>query len=402
MTRPTPEIDWPPVFSAEEYQARRKAVSRSLQEAGIDAIFVSNPADIYYLTGYDMIWYHLRCVSGCLLSAESAELIFFDSPAHKTIVELTPEIREIVWLTGSSFGEDSSEIERAIVDRGYVGKRVALQPWGYSPHASIQKALDAAISDKGVKTCNGSGIVERIRLYKSPAELEVMRKAAKIADEAMIAARDMLKPGILETEIEAAIMSSMMTNGGGDPAIRCMIGSGPRSGTHHSAAQHRKLGNNELVFIDFCASLHRYHVNLNRTFCIGDVDSRWYDLMQRAAQNVDAIVAKTGPGDLWTDAQKAADATTDANGIRDMVWFVGGYALGIAIPPDWVGELWVDGRNDSTDLLMKPGMVFNFEGQFDDTEGWAGGSGAAYIESLVVTETGLEVLSELPRTLTAV
>ncbi len=67
-----------------------------------------------------------------------------------------------------------------------------------------------------------------------------------------------------------------------------------------------------------------------------------------------------------------------------------------------MGEHWVTPRYGREDRPLVPGMVFNLEGQFDCREGWAGGTGAAFIESFVVTEDGLEVLSRLPRTLVRV
>ena len=54
------------------------------------------------------------------------------------------------------------------------------------------------------------------------------------------------------------------------------------------------------------------------------------------------------------------------------------------------------------DPVVQPGMVFNLENQFDVYEDWPGGSGCAYIETLMVTENGIEVMSKLPRTLTTV
>ena len=229
-----------------------------------------------------------------------------------------------------------------------------------------------------------------------------MRRAAEIADKAMISARDVLAPGIMETEIHAALTYRMFLEGGSDPALRTMIGSGVRAGTHHSPAQHRRVGKDELVFIDFCASLHRYHVNLNRTFAVGTVDPRWHELMAQSAGCIDEITAQVGPGDKWSKAQEIGDRYTEKQGFGDKVWFVGGYTQGIAMPPDWVGEYWVGPRHGFEDIELVPGMAFNMEGQFDDTEGWAGGTGVAYIETLLVTETGLEVMSSLPRTLETV
>ncbi len=402
MARRPYQCDWTQPFPPEEYAARREKVRAALDRHGLEAVIVTNPADICYLTGYDMIWYHLRCLTSCLIRATDSALTFFDAPAHRTMVETTPEISDVVWLTGASPSENAATIAAALEERELAGHRLGLQFWGYSPHAETMRTLSGALVDAGMKVDDASRLIEDIRLYKSPAEVTVIREAARIADDAMIAARDMITPGVMETELQAAIMSSMMSAGGGDPGIRCMIGSGPRAGTHHSPAQHRRIGNDELVFIDFCSSLHRYHVNLNRTFALGQVDPRWHDLMERAAATIDAILERTGPGDRWSEVQRVADAATDSSGLRDNVWFVGGYALGIAMPPDWVGELWVDDRSGTTDFEMKPGMVFNLEGQFDDTGNWPGGSGAAYIETLLVTETGLEVLSTLPRTLVPV
>ena len=399
--RPYYEADWEQPFPPEEYAARRTAVARKIGDMGFDAVLVTNPSDLNYLTGYDMIWFHLTALTSCLLSAD-AETVFFDNWGHQTIVETTPEIRDIRWLQDDSLDAALDTVVTESKARNLAGGKLAVQRWGYSPHADTMKRLTDMLNDAGIATGDASFAIQEVRFRKSPREIAVMREAARIADDAMVAARDMLKPGVMETEIEACIMANMMAAGGGDPGIRCMIGSGPRAGTHHSPAQHRRVGTGELVFIDFCSSLHRYHVNLNRTFAVGQVDPRWHDLMEKAAENIDHIVATVKPGDDWSAVQWAGDERTDANGIRDYVWYVGGYALGIAMPPDWVGDLWVKPKPPIEDRKLEPGMVFNFEGQFDDREGWAGGSGAAYIETFLVTEDDLEVLSTLPRTLAVV
>jgi Xaa-Pro aminopeptidase len=395
------QVDWPQPFPPEEYATRRSNVRANLARNGVDAIYITQPADLTYLTGYDMIWYHLRNLTGLLLRGDRDEAVFFDSRGHTTILSTTPEIGEVVWLSEDG-GDPIGAIAGALVARGLGGANIALQPWTHAPHATLLDALATRLRESGAGIRDGNLLVEEVRLVKSERELALMRQAAAMADEAMTAARDALRPGMLETEIEAVIMRSLMKNGGGYPGIRSMIGSGPRAGTHHSPAQHRRLQQGDLVFIDFCASLHRYHVNLNRTFSLGEPDSRWVDLMEMSAGCIDAVLREVRPGDPWSKAAAVGERYIDEVGLRQYLWWVGGYALGIALPPDWCGAYWVAPHAGIPDRPVVPGMVFNYENQFDVWEDWPGGSGAAYIETLLMTEGGLEVLSKLPRTLTAV
>ena len=157
-----------------------------------------------------------------------------------------------------------------------------------------------------------------------------------------------------------------------------------------------------MVFVDFCGCYDRYHVNINRTFSLGEPDTRWTGLMTKAAGCIDTILSEIKLGDSLSKVDAVAQLYTDQSGIREYVWWVGGYAQEIALPPDWCGNHWLNPRFDMGDPPIQPGMVFNLENQFDVWENWPGGSGCAYIESLLVTENGLEVLSKLPRTLVSV
>ncbi len=394
------QVDWEQPFPPEEYASRRARVRQSLAEQGLDAIYVTNPADLTWLTNYDMIWYHLQNLTGLLVRADKDETVFFDGVGHTTIVSTTPEIRDAVLIT-----REAGQIE-TIVDgiaaRGLAKAKIGVQPWSYSPHATVSDQFKAALEAGGATVEDHSFLVEHLRFIKSPLEVEVVRKTAAIADEAMAAARDAIAEGVTETALEGVIMSTMMQAGGGYPGIRTMLGSGPRAGTHHSPPQHRKIRQGDLVFVDFCGCLHRYHVNINRTFSLGEPDRRWTDMMDKSAACIDAIQAGATTGDMLSKVQDVADNYIDHVNLRQYVWFVGGYSLGIAMPPDWCGNHWVKPRLDFPDQKLAPGMVFNLENQFDVWEDWPGGSGAAYIDSFLVTENGLEVLSKLPRNLVVV
>lgn len=396
------QVDWPQPFPPEEYAERRASVRKQLAAKGVDAIYVTMPGDLNWLTGYDMIWFHLQNLTGFLIRADGDDTVFFDGVGHTTIVCTLPAIEEVVWFARGETSDHLKLIVETLAARGLGKKRIAIQPWGYSPHHTVMQEFQAKLEAGGAKVVEGTQLVEELRLVKSPREVAVMRQSAALADEAMAAARGAIKAGVMETEIEAAIMGTLMKKGGGYPGIRTMIGSGPRSGTHHSPPQHRKIKQGDLVFVDFCASLHRYHVNLNRTFALGKPDKRWSDLMDKSAKCIDTIAAEVKTGDLWSKAAQVGERYIDEAGLRKYVWWVGGYTQGIAFPPDWCGSFWAVPRRGTPDRKLEPGMVFNFENQFDVWEDWPGGSGAAYIDTLIVTDKGLEVMSKLPRNLVVV
>jgi Xaa-Pro aminopeptidase len=398
-------IDWEQPFPPEEYAERRRQVREAMAREGIDGILVTGAADVNYLTGYDQIWHSYLNIIGIFLRADEAATLFFDNDGHIVLQSTTPDIEEVVVMPRGAAVSHVPLVAEAIRARGWAKGRIALQPWCYGPHPTLLAAIGERLADATAdgaeiaEIADGSTLVEDVRLIKSPREVAVMREAGRVADLAMAAARDAIQPGLRETDVDAALTAAMMGDGCGYPGIRSMVGSGPRSGAHHGPATHRRLKRGDVVHIDFCASLHRYHVNLSRSFAVGPADPRWHELMDKAAGCIDAVLESVKPGESMTRVQEVADAYTDAQGLRPHVWLIGGYTLGIAMPPDWVGRHRPKPREDVPIPLLEPGIVFNYENQFDVFEGWPGGTGAAYIETFLVTEDGLELLSKLPRNL---
>ncbi|MEX0809075.1 MAG: Xaa-Pro peptidase family protein [Dongiaceae bacterium] len=400
------EIDWDLPFPAEEYADRRQRTRAAMAKAGVDVLLLCRFPDMNWLTGYDMILNHLRNPATLVVRADSDDTLFFDAAAHTTIVSLVPEIRDAVFFDHGPMAdaEDFDIITNELAARGLVGGTIGLQFWGWGPHPSVIAALAEKLRAKGANVVDASLLVETQRLYKSPREQDIVRQAAAKGDNALEAARAAMAPGMMETEIEAVLIASLMAQGCNYPAIHTMVGSGVRSGTHHSAPTHRRVKVGDLVSIDFCPSLHRYHVNTCRTFSIGKADDRWIDVMEKAAGSIDAILENIKVGDPLPRVDEVAHAHIEKVGLMDKAWWIGGYPLGISFPPDWTGAYWNHWEEETfgptpEQLTVQPGLVFNYENQFDVWEGWPGGTGCNFIESFIVTEDGPELLSRLPRTI---
>ena len=109
------QIDWEQPFPPEEYASRRARVRESLAAANLDAILVTTPANITWLTGYDMIWYHLQNLTGLLVRADSDDTVLFDSTAHTTIISLTPAISDVIYVDGAAVSGTVEESIAAVV-----------------------------------------------------------------------------------------------------------------------------------------------------------------------------------------------------------------------------------------------------------------------------------------------
>ena len=139
----------------------------------------------------------------------------------------------------------------------------------------------------------------------------------------------------------------------------------------------------------------RYHVDLWRTVAIGGDHPAARAMLEATSGSVEAVRDTVRPGAPLDVAQRVAEEYVYARVPREQVWWVGGYALGIALPPDWVGHTYLS--NDAYEpFTWEPGYVTNYENIcFDRDAGFT----ASYMETLLMTADGIEVLSRVPREL---
>ncbi len=413
--------EWGPPFSVEAYEGRIGRVLAQMQQRGIDTLLVTSPPNLTYLTGYDSIWYQVSTPTVFALRADTGETIFFDSAGHSDLIPAvarTEVMGDIVlygldhdappagatgdgaYTTPWVLASPVDTLIDTLRGRGWLaGSRVGIERWSRSPGAPILDEIAARVTTANGRVVDASWWVDVVRMHKTPDEVDCMRKAAAIADAAMLEVRKIIAPGVTEVEIQAYAEYQMARIGGESPAIRTAIRSGPRGASHHAPPTRRKFLAGDLVWVDFSGSYNRYHADIARTHSLGEPDPRWVDLIKRSAGSVEAIQAEIKPGDSMRKLQEVGDRYIDSQGIRKHVWWIGGYAMGIAIPPDWVGHVFFGG-DGFEEMDFMPGMTLNWENVFDVTkEDWRGGKGASFIEMLLMTEDGIEVLSKVPREL---
>ncbi len=389
MSSETPRLPAP--FSDAEYAARLAGVRESMAAAGLDVLYVTSPPNILYLSGYDAIWYPWRLPLGCAVVREPAQLLFFDWTRHEGYATLHARCDELVLF---EYGSAPAEVAAAFRERGLGEATVGLERYGLNPVSPILDAVEAELSAGGATIAPGDWIVDDARLYKSPAELERIRAAGEIADTAMAALQERLRPGMTELQA-AALLTTLLADGGSEvPATPPLVVSGPTAWVDtHSFPSRRVLEEGDTISIDCCAVIDRYHANLCRTFALGSPNAEAARMLDAAAGSVDELVRLAVLGEGPERAAAAAERWVHDRIPQEKIWWVGGYSLGLALPPSWVGHTYL--ANDGlSKVTWRPGYVSNYETVLVDKEG---GFEACAIDTIVMTEEGLEVLSNLPR-----
>jgi Xaa-Pro aminopeptidase len=376
-----------------------------MARSGIDILYVTSPANLTYLTGYDSRWYRRSTPTGLAVRQDSGETIFFDDISHRGLVTNgNGRIAKAAFFSRFRDTESTNWIFRNtcedVVDtlqaNGWLRGIAAVEHWALGPGGIPLRFIEERMTAYGARTVDGSWIVDRVRLVKSPLEITVLEEAARVADAAIAAVQQQLRPGLTEIQVQGIAHFAMSQLNGEEPAIRSSLTSGPRTLCHHPTPSQRKLERGDLFVMDFCGSIHRYHANMARTFAVGNPDNRWLDLVKTAAVSFEKVVEGVHPGDPMERVVEIARKYLDSVDMTKYGWFVGGYDVGIAIPPDWVGHTYLNGRCFER-ANLEVGTVVNFENVLDVHEGWPGSFGVQNVDTLVMTEKGFRILSKVSR-----
>lgn len=407
--------EFEPPFPPEEYRLRWQRTQEEMSRRGVDMLWVSTPEDIGYLTGHANSWYHdlgptnWHPVGGIAVHRTDDPPLVFDDEDESLLVShlaFAPDLRVApneftpALVEGDRVGADRGGFTGAmgfIVDSlrvaGWLGGTIALQLGSYRPSRAYSEQFEAALRHHGSTIVDGTDLVATVRRHKSPRELDAIRTAARIGDIGFRALVDAIDEGVTELELWAAATSAMARAGGELSAIPGMVNSGPKNACLHGWATRRRLRPGDLVNVDMCGVHNRYHSNLARCISLGEPRPSIRSAIETATDVHRQVRAAMYPGmpvaELLDVNQKAARAA----GIWQDAWWVGGYDLGIAFPPDWVGRFAFSADEDPGTATLEPGLVMNHEWNFYLPEG---AGIRELIDTFIVTEDAIEFPHEIP------
>lgn len=376
-------------FPPQEHAARLAATRAELKRRGFDALLVFAQESHYYLTGYDTSGYVFFQV-GVITADDRPTVLLTRRPdlRQAEVASLYDDIR--IWLNA----EDANPAEdlRAILDElGLRGGRVGMEFATYGLTAANGRLIEAAM-DGVCKLVDASDIVRRQRLVKSAAELEMVRKAGRLADAAVLAVVEATAPGATESDLSAAALTAMLNGGGEVPSGGPLVNTGPRALFGRGIGGPRRIDSDDQVLIELAGSYCRYHVCVESTIAVGTMNLRQHEMMRVAADALDQIRDAARPGAALGTLDDIHRNVLDTAGFATERFAACGYALGCTFKPTWMGVPPMIYTGNP--LILEPGMVFFVHIMIPDTRtGVMAGIG----QTFAIRESGpVELFSNLP------
>ncbi len=341
---------------------------------------------MYYLTGYDTFGY---CFFQCLyLGADGRVVLLTRSPdlrqaRHTSVIE---DIRVWVDVAGKNPADDLREI---LAEQGCRDARLGIEFDAYGLTAYNWRRLEASL-DGFCTLEDASDLVSRQRLVKSEAELEYVRKAAALADDALEAAIDLTREGAFEGDILAAMQGAIFRGGGDYPGNEFIIGSGKDALLCRYYSGRRHLEASDQLTLEHAGIYRHYHACLMRTLLTGSAHPDHVAMFDACADAMQACMEALAPGRPIGGVFDAHARVLDAAGFREHRMNACGYSLGTTYTPTWMDwPMFYHGNA----VEAAPDMIFFIHIIIANSETHRA---MTLGQTVRVTDAGCERLSRLP------
>jgi ectoine hydrolase len=382
-------------FSRVEFAERLHKTREAMGRLGVDLLVVTDPSNMNWLTGYDGWSFY---VHQCVLVAMAGEPLWYGRGQDAQGAYRTAYMKHENVVGYADHYVQSAErhpmdfLAKVIAERGWAKGVIGVEMDNYYFSAAAFASLKEHLPNARFR--DATALVNWQRAVKSATELDYLRKAGKIVEVMHARIVEKIEPGMRKNELVAEIYDAGIRGvdgiGGDYAAIVPLLPSGSDAAAPHLTWDDEPLKPREGTFFEIAGCYKRYHCPLSRTVFLGKPTQAFLDAEKATLEGMEAGLAAAKPGNVCEDIANAFFAVLKRYGIvKDNRT---GYPIGVSYPPDW-GERTMSLRpSDRTEL--KPGMTFHFM-----TGLWLETMGLEITESIAITETGVECLSNVPRKL---
>jgi Xaa-Pro dipeptidase len=319
-------------FERTEFDARRDRLMLEMADRKLDAILLFAQESMYWLTGYDTFGF---CFFQSLVVKSDGSMVLLTRSADLRQAKHTSIIENVVLWTDRDNANPAIDLRNLLNDLDLLGRNIGIEYDTHGLTAFNGRRLDEQMQTFG-KISDASGIVSRLRVVKSPAEVEKARKAAALSDDALDAALPLIKQGADEGAILAAMQGAIFAGGGDYPANEFIIGSGTDALLCRYKAGRRKLTKNDQLTLEWAGVFHHYHAAMMRTVLVGKVSKRHQELYDAAREALLAVEKTMVPGKTFGDVFDAHARVMETHGMTRHRLNACGYSQGARFTPSWM------------------------------------------------------------------
>jgi len=360
---------------------RSEQLQTALGQANLEAVALNPGPTLTYLTG---ISFHLMERPVVLLVAQGREPALVLPEFEKGKAEAMPY--KIQCFT---YGEDPTEWDEAFRQAASAldldGKRIGVEPrqMRLLEHGYVRRAVANA------EFPDASEALASLRLRKDEAEVTAMRRAVQVAQSALEAVLPAVKVGASERQL-ASLLSMELLKQGSDPELPFapIVCAGPNSANPHASPSERRLERGDLLLVDWGARVDGYISDLTRVFAVGEADPELRKIAEIVLRANEAGRLAGKPGVPCGSVDMAARSVIEAAGYGPYFTHRTGHGIGMEVHED----PYMRGDNMS---MLYPGMAYTVEPGIYLT----GRGGVRIEDDVVITKTGAEALSDMPRDL---
>lgn len=329
-----------------------------LKEQGIDALLVTNPYNLRYMTGF-------TGTSGvAMVSADDAVFItdfrYMEQAAKQIIgfriVQHAKTIMEEVAVQAKGMDLHNLGFEKEDLTYGLF------ELYG--------KLVEAELTPV-------SGIVEKLRLVKTEDELAILKKAAKIADDAFTHICTFIRPGITELEVSNELEFIMRKFGATSSSFSTIVASGKRGALPHGVATNKVIESGELVTLDYGALYEGYISDITRTVAVGEPSAKLKEIYEVTRVAQELALKGIKPGMTGIEADAIARDYIKSKGYGEAFGHSTGHGIGLEVHEGPVLSF-------RSATVLEPNMTVTVEPGI-----YLPGIGGVRIEDdIIMTETG--------------
>ena len=374
-----------------EYDERVKRVQAAMQEKDIDIYIVHGceceGANVRYLTDFWAVF----DFAGVIIPREGNPIFLTGGPESYDFAKQFAKIDDVrvhplyVETSAPEWDKPTNVYDYNIIfdeiSKRFEIKKIAIGNTNTIPYQIMQDIIKGA---KKAKIVFDDDLIMKLRWQKSSNEIELLKEAFRITDEAAKFAIEMVRPGVREWEIEAAWRSKIYTMGAEGTGYPVWVTSGPKMYQSLCKSSERVIEQNDVVQLTFGAKYQGYCGNMCRPVIVGKTDQKREAMIRTALDCLNETKQNMKPGVPFAKVYDDFQARLERDGYSGQNLYGPAHGTGLQ---ECEGP-WVDNR---TDMILKPGMVFNIDIWIADDE-----FGVRFEDGVIVTETGLECLTAIP------